>query len=135
MTMMNSPTSRLESHPQQPSPSSLLPHSEPGANLCLSRWGPAATRRSSSRTESRYRPLSGRLEMELFIGPTLSSLLCAGFIIAPAVFGRQYLSLVSCAAIPACCSARGETGAPTRPIYHPSQRGSWIKKPPSVPGR
>lgn len=76
----------------------------------------------SSRTETRYLALCGRLEMELFIRPTLSCLLCAGFIIASAMFGRQYLSLVSCAAT---CLLFHWRWAWALAIYHPLWGAPW----------
>lgn len=85
-----------------------------GQGLISEPSSPAAI--CSSRTETRYLALCGRLEMELFIRPTLSCLLCAGFIIAPAMFGRQYLSLVSCAAT---CLLLRWRWARALAIYHP----------------
>lgn len=87
----------------------------------------------SSSTETCYLTLCGRLVMELFIRQSLSCLLCAGFIIAPAMFGRQYLCLVSCAAT---CLLFQRRCAQALAIYHPL-RGFLIKSPtsPSAPGR
>lgn len=63
--------------------------------ICAALWSPAPI--CGNGTETCYLALRGRLDMELFIGPTLPRLLGAGFIIAPSTFGRQYLRLVSCA--------------------------------------
>lgn len=94
---------------------------------------PAAICSSSSSTETCYLTLCGRLAMELFIRQSLSCLLCAGFIIASAMFGRQYLCLVSCAAT---CLLFQRRCAQALAIYHPL-RGFLIKSPtsPSAPGR
>lgn len=80
-----------------------------------------------SRSETHYLALCGRLDMELFIRSTLSCLLCAGFIIASAMFGRQYLCLVSCTAT---CLLFQRRWAQALVIYHPL-RGSLIKNPTS----
>lgn len=69
--------------------------------------------------------------MELFISPTLFCLLSAGFIIALAMFGRQYLFLVSCAATWLLFQWRWVWALA---IYHPL-RGSSIKSPTSAPER
>lgn len=102
----------------------VLPPTPP---FSIQEWGlisgplsPAAI--CSSRTETRYLALCGRLEMELFIRPTLSCLLCAGFIIASAMFGRQYLSLVSCAAT---CLLFHWRWARALAIYHPLWGAPW----------
>lgn len=82
----------------------------------------------SSRTETRYLALRGRLDMEFFIRQTLSCLLCAGFIIALAMFGRQYLCLVSCAAT--CLLFQQEMG-PGSGDLSSSQR--LLDKEPNIP--
>lgn len=105
-----------------------LPHPPPvlhppfiqGRRLISEPLSPAAI--CSSRTETRYLALCGRLEMELFIRPILSCLFCAGFIIASAMFGRQYLSLVSCAAT---CLLFRWRWAWVLAIYHPLRGAPW----------
>lgn len=91
-----------------------------GRGLISGPLSPAAI--CSSRTETCYLALCGRLEMELFIRPILSCLFCAGFIIASAMFGRQYLSLVSCAAT--CLLFRWRR-AWALAIYHPLRGAPW----------
>ena len=110
-----------------PNPSSPIR----GRELISGPLSPAAIR--SGCTETRYLAFCGRLGMELFIRQTLSCLLCAGFIIASAMFGRRYLCLVSCAAT---CLLFQRRWAQALAIYHPL-RGSLIKNPasPSAPGR
>lgn len=69
--------------------------------------------------------------MGLFIRPALFRLLTAGFITASAVFGRQYLCLVSCAAT---CLLFQWRWVWALAIYHPL-RGFLIKSPTSAPER
>lgn len=108
-------------HPSPPT----FPTSHPSL-LIQGQWlisellSPAAI--CSSRTENCYLSLCGRLEMELFIRLTLSCLFCAGFIIASAMSGRQYLSLVSCAAT---CLLFHWRWAWAPPIYHPLRGAPW----------
>lgn len=103
-----------------------------GQGLISGPWSPAAIR--SSRTETRYLALRGRLEMELFIRPTLPlSALCrlhyslcyVWETISVPCFLRCYLLVVPL-----------EMGSGSGDLSS-SLRGSLIKNPtsPPVPGR